>query len=110
MTTAHTPSEAFDLISSSRVLIWTIGTDAPVQPRGTIYVRKLDDNRYRWFKRNLNRAIVGSWTWDADESRNAVVERLQSKYLTNQELKSYSEVKDGPKQSLRSSENRGKNT
>lgn len=107
--TTRTPSEAFDLISSSRVLVYTIGTDAAVQPRGTIYIRQLDDNRYRWFKRNLNKAIVGSWTWAADETRVQVIERLQSQFLVSQELKSYSELKDGPKQSLRDSENRSEN-
>lgn len=104
--TTRTPSEAFDLISRDRVLIYTIGTDAAVQPRGTIYVRKLDDRRFRWFKRNLNGAIVGSWTWAADETREQVVVRLKSDYLVSQEHKSYSELKDGPKQSLRDAENR----
>lgn len=102
--TSLTPTEAFDLIERDRVLVYTIGTDSAVQPRGTVYVRKLDDNRYCWFKRNLNGGIVGSWTWAADETREQVVVRLKSDYLVSQEHKSYSALKDGPKQSLRGSD------
>lgn len=104
-----TPTEVFERITHDRVLLIKKSADAPIYLQGVEYIRKIDDDAYRWFSKNIHDAIIGSWTWPAGKTRQQIRVGLEADYCIGQEFVQYSDLKDGTRQSLRDPDYTGGN-